>query len=951
MEDRESAEMDDKLPALNGSSKFLKNNDYMILSEDEQRQVYKPPAHIAARFHRPGTNRRRSSAASSRRNSLSSSHSQHSSRAKRHGYQNTSIAQHLRRASILENRKARLADKAAHAEQVRLRAALAKATPRASNTEEKALAAKQAREKLLAKVAASCAEEVARAKKVAEENRERRAADERKSRLEMEERHAEADKRRHEYKRTPRKPRATSIPSLDGKRSPDSRTAAFSGDVAAQKIQRLWRQRRRRKTVDEFLALDLTIDRVRSINFLEASTLLAEPRVIASGRKTMRLLSLDAGEETDEILVRRFLSAFMILGHATEIFNSHGHQEEDLIQKAKELLISFEGILSAMRNSTTNAAPPTQSETLVQAHATYLMAFSAWKTNDASVLIDTMVDQFVAFDDIWQTVKDDTRGEVANDYREAIRDQQVILLSKIKKLAGPERANDRIKAAIRESRRARMRRRPAGDIRPRPVAARESPAGAQSSEDISSAAATEQLQAESSSAGQQALEISELSRIFSIVPSNRTLVHELMIDPSFRIEMSPNSDIRSALNREVCESMRRAVEQGQGDIWTVAVAENIRTRLLKLLKPSNSTHRLLEEVLDPEHIKAQCAQGLFSYEKFFSFMADLLPRLCAPLRDEEVRALATVLQRTGDGVDAMIEKLFGLLHMIDLMSLDYTNYMLQQAAPTLIREGPGYENRMFAQELESNHITLQKTKRWWRHASVNIVTDSGVNGLPTRPNFSQVYARGLVDLCFGTTVLQDSDIPETLQLDAARFSHIRADMLRFVTVGAVLLTAKNLLKRDVRSQWKPEAKRMFDSLRDHNSFNNSDGNLAARVLAIVESAKGMPQTSKDHLASVIVRFLEEMRVGRLADPVLRLLLQRLKMHVFHRLAAENSIDRVRVASTTSEGLAAIGLSEFVGQIGGVADELGKVKSVDLGAHAVWYRGIADELDRIGAAEA
>ena len=79
------------------------------------------------------------------------------------------MAQHLRRTSILESRKARLADRAAHAEQVRLRAALAKKTPRSSNSEERALAAQQARERHLAQVAAVCAEEVRRAKKVAED--------------------------------------------------------------------------------------------------------------------------------------------------------------------------------------------------------------------------------------------------------------------------------------------------------------------------------------------------------------------------------------------------------------------------------------------------------------------------------------------------------------------------------------------------------------------------------------------------------------------------------------------------------------------------------------------------------------------------------------------------------------------------------------------------------------
>ena len=103
----------------------------------EAPQYFAPPAHLAARFYRNRASaRRKSSATSSRRNSLSSVHSHTSSISHRRstsvGCQSNYIAQHLRRASIIESRKARLADRAAHAEQVRLRAALAKATPRGS---------------------------------------------------------------------------------------------------------------------------------------------------------------------------------------------------------------------------------------------------------------------------------------------------------------------------------------------------------------------------------------------------------------------------------------------------------------------------------------------------------------------------------------------------------------------------------------------------------------------------------------------------------------------------------------------------------------------------------------------------------------------------------------------------------------------------------------------------
>jgi hypothetical protein len=167
---------------LQRENEDIPEEDDMILSDDDAgcSQPFAPPPRIAARFYRQQNNRRKSSAASSRRNSLSSTHSHTSNRSYRNTCQSHHIAQHLRRASILETRKARLADRAAHAEQVRLRAALAKAAPRGSNSEERALAAKVARERHLAQVASACAEEVRRAKKVAEDMKERKAAEERR---------------------------------------------------------------------------------------------------------------------------------------------------------------------------------------------------------------------------------------------------------------------------------------------------------------------------------------------------------------------------------------------------------------------------------------------------------------------------------------------------------------------------------------------------------------------------------------------------------------------------------------------------------------------------------------------------------------------------------------------------------------------------------------------------
>ncbi|KAL8945540.1 MAG: hypothetical protein Q9183_008055, partial [Haloplaca sp. 2 TL-2023] len=187
-----------------------------LIMSSETDTVPVPPARLASRFSKASI-RRKSSAASSRRNSLTSHHSSRSSRSAHGGPHSTHIAQHLRRASIIETRKARLADRAAHAEQVRLRAALAKAAPRAStSSEERALAAKQARERLLAQVASNCADEVKRAKKVAEDAREKKAAELLRLKEDMREKSAEAERRRTLLQQqNQRRPRTGTLPSVE----------------------------------------------------------------------------------------------------------------------------------------------------------------------------------------------------------------------------------------------------------------------------------------------------------------------------------------------------------------------------------------------------------------------------------------------------------------------------------------------------------------------------------------------------------------------------------------------------------------------------------------------------------------------------------------------------------------------------------------------------------------
>jgi hypothetical protein len=115
-----------------------------------------------------------------------------------------------------------------------------------------------------------------------------------------------------------------------------------------------------------------------------------------------------------------------------------------------------------------------------------------------------------------------------------------------------------------------------------------------------------------------------------------------------------------------------------------------------------------------------------------------------------------------------------------------------------------------------------------------------------------------------------------------------------------------------------------------------------RILSILESSHNIPASSRTQLSSIISRLLAQAESSKLTDPVAKVLFQRLKTHIFNRISASSSSERVKAASTATEGLSTTGLPEFVSQVSRVVEELGHVSDVDRQAHGAWYKGITEE---------
>ncbi|KAF4456108.1 hypothetical protein F53441_1723 [Fusarium austroafricanum] len=956
---------------------------------DDDSRIYTPPPHIAARFYRPSHARRRDSAASSRRNSISSAHSRCSSiqpSSHRGGEQSKHIAQHLRRASFLEDRRARLADRAAHAEKVRLRAAIAKATHRDTTvSEERAIAAQQARERNLAEIVANCAEEVKKARQVAEFMKEKREQDAARIKAQIEERMAEADRRREELRirNASKRSRGQSVMTRKPNGSTDSMADVVeperrkpTEEEAAKSIQWWWRGCLRKRAISEFNNLGLTVDGIRDTHFDTVVELLAQEKVLVITAQLLRLCGLEEGETGsvgEMTAVRTFLSAYLILGHPNQVLsnkNDNGDQEvtdmltshrlpsadlanpqlQGLVGKARDLLISFENILSRLTSSNKYTMPPALKKTLPEAYATFYNAFIAWKSRDSNALIEVMLMQFVELDAIYHTVKDTTDDAATALYKKSIQDNQLMLIVRIKKLAGPEKGKKMIFDAVAEARKARSAKKKTGDTKPRVAENAHGEASETANSLVSPDSQTLTPPATPASKAQEKAPAPKTG-LNGLLPNNRIVVHELAINKEYQLSPDEYREQQSERSQPIYMKMRATMDGDDSAInfqFFALVASNIKEKLQRLLKPGNSMYNLIGEILDPEMAERQFALGNFSYEKFFTAMASLLPKLCAPFRDEEVKDL--IQNKLTDG--NIIDRVEALNGFIDLMLCDYINYLMRIAAPQLIESAAPYEAKRFAEDVEKGQLGLAAAEAAWKASRGKVLAEvqkrdpEGINHARSRPTAGRFYAQMLVDIFTKITPPPIEEVPEMLRLDYNRISQVSTTIQRIITAGAVLLQCKNLLKRDVRSSWKMEASRIMAVLEaGHPLQTTVDG-----VMAALESGRSMPTATKSHLRALVTKVLtasQDMAQNgsEPREPVLKLLLTRLRGNILARLAAGSASEKVKAANTAGEKLASLGLSEFVDRVREISNLLEKIGTVDRAAHGPWWDAVATKVEQ------
>lgn len=977
--------------------------------------LHSPPD--LSRVYRPTQTRRGDSAASSRRNSISSPSlsSSHGAVQLVSGPQSKHVANHQRRDAILKDRQKRLADRAAHVEKVRLRAAMAKERTIAMSV-ERATAAQQARERNLKEIAAACAEEVKRAKAIAETTKEKRERELTKMRQQMEERQAEAERRREELRKQANRARGSSLGSkrsveglLPGTEGREIEAKPLAEDAAVCRIQTWWRSLTRQQVVSKFSGLGLTIEGVSDTPYEKVMEILAQQQVIMLTARILDICGLRQGKSNSVEqmkAVRCFLSSFLILGHPYQVLSNTYHVNieegsstqpiprddltnpmiQDVVGKAKDLLITFECILSRLTSFNHYTVPPALAPSLAFAYSSFETAFLNWKSRDKHALVDGMLGQLIELDALLDHVRETSDPSVVEQYKEGMAPNQTTLIARIKNLLGREQGLKVIRQAITKARKARAdkKEQERSNMKPRIADQVITAEAALANFGTNDLGTTVQPEPESSRTASVTTYPSPPSTPASkpnarkptikgrLLPDNRIVVHELAINKEYRVRADDFLEAETTAIRPLLDQMRAYMNTDDEASRQLhfrlsrKVAHFIRDKLQRLIKPTNSIHSIVKDFLDVEQFEQRFRNGSFSYDSFFATMGSLLPKLCAPVRDEEVKDLVENKLSQGSYVD----RLEALIIFIDIMLVDYANHLLGVAGPLLLQSSADYEAKSFMSAIEQGEHGLFAAETAWRAARNKVVTEvarrdpENINHPKNRPTAERIYVHMLVDIFTQTSKMRYGQVPEMLQLDYKRvrkYGHLTRNM---ITTAGILLQCKNLLKRDVRVPWRTEAARIETVL----DTSKTEESAVAGVMAALEAGRSMPPTIKSHLRGFVVKLIAAHRemvktsqpdpsaqweptAHDPAQPVLKLLLKRLRDHLITRMGANSNSERFKATSLAGEKLASSGLAEFVDRVKEMADVVSKVGAVDREAHALWWETVAEKIEAENASGA
>lgn len=299
------------------------------------------------------------------------------------------------------------------------------------------------------------------------------------------------------------------------------------------------------------------------------------------------------------------------------------------------------------------------------------------------------------------------------------------------------------------------------------------------------------------------------------------LVHEIAVNENFKLE--PQEHPNNSLIKQVKDTMHKAFwellrEQLNSDppeySQAMILLSEIQTSLSSLLLDQHTKLKEdISQVLDVESIQNQIDNNSLDFEYYTKFILNLMSKICAPIRDDSIRALTLL----NDPVDIFK----GIIETLSLMKLDMANFTITSQRRALNACSADYERDKFAEYLKVKPDALNLTAEWLlRH----------VNFEKTTEPYHDIVVRAYMEIFnWNENVI----FPEALSLDKDRYLATNK-MLNLLILAAstfivTISTIVSIIPNDM--EFKNSLKNLIlFIIKDNDTNKNESTNIVDQIV-------------------------------------------------------------------------------------------------------------------------
>jgi len=376
--------------------------------------------------------------------------------------------------------------------------------------------------------------------------------------------------------------------------------------------------------------------------------------------------------------------------------------------------------------------------------------------------------------------------------------------------------------------------------------------------------------------------------------TNMFLAHEIAVDKDFHLEKLNNNDEDEEPEVTSFEAhIRKVVHRAFWDVLKAELAEEppvfnqalsllneVRSGLCNMLLPNQ--HRIKQGIvdrLDLDLIKQQAENGTLNFQDYADYVVDLMSKLCAPVRDDDIKALREIKD--------VVPLFQGIMKTLEKMRLDMANFVIQQARPLIMSQSVNYEKIKFKEFLATQVDGLEFTKAWMLRHKPTADELAQMDNEPSGRSLKKLLASRVLNEAFVELLQWDEyfPLPETLAMDQKRIVALRDQTERTsVSTAVVLVSFSNISgfvvpadSQNLKEKIKADVDVLLQDFFDDTDLLKILPNVALQVVKNVNEylkAKDkpeLPESTRKNLTDQIVEM--EDPNSRIRDLVQRRLIE------------------------------------------------------------------------------